>query len=333
MLMTNRSLFKNYTIFNLLIALTMALSAIYLFLSDSKDGLFYQEAFGELNDDIYYSARDFLFWGGLYLFKLLGFGFAISLVPILCLSLSLKLNALSFFGNGFLFVVLGYSAIFFLLHESCQLRIAIGLSFALSACQAIVMRRVLMSLLMVILGAGFHSMSVLLPVVFCLSWSSIKIRKFSWFFLFAGIAFFLNGQLFGVYTITELLDLGLLDEHYRGYIEHSRLQTQDSSGLMIPYAFALTCVLIIICMWLKRNKQYSTALLECCLAVCVFGNGILFLMYDAVAFASRISDVLIILIIPLISVIANRVSFLYQLIIVLAFVMIFCARYYQLYLM
>lgn len=294
-------LFKKQSAIEYLWAFIGTLVAIVICLPISNDGDAYNGLFDDLPID--FGAFDvsitseYLFWGWMQWVKSIDGTLAVALIPIIFFTLLFKLKAFKHFGENTFYLYLSYASIFYLLNEGTQLRISAALGFALLSCVAIKEHKWGWAVLLCIASFGFHITSLLLPLVFFASYSYHRIQKLSWIFLWSGVLVFI--AKISIIDIIVTPVVGLLGGRYLDYISNNRLETQNSSGLAFIYAFLLCSILVFLHYWAKMNPSRKTPLFNTCLAVCVYGNGLLFWLFTVVAVAARLCDILTILIIPL----------------------------------
>ncbi len=300
--------------------------AVYMLIPISKDIDSYQEIFSHITDHV---EIEYLFRNWLNIGSTLDASFAATLLPLIFLIFFLKLKAFQRLGAHSLgCVFLTYIAVFFLLHESAQLRIACALAFALWSCAEIIRRRWSYAILLCILGIGFHKTSVLLPVVFGACYHSKAINKFSWFFLFLGLLIF----SLKIPIIDKVIApvINFFGGRYFFYIS-SLMEQQNSSGLFFVYAFLLGALLIFLYFWGRANSKRLPEIYWVLLSTCVYGCGLLFWLYETVAIASRLSDVIVVLIVPLLAIVITKVKLLLRFLIFMLLGGFFSARVYQLF--
>lgn len=251
-----------------------------------------------------------IFLGILCFAKLLKISLYLALLPFIYLTLALKLKAFKYFGLQTYYIFFCYLSLFFLMHEGIQIRIAIALGFALLACIEIVENRIFLSFLLSLISVGFHVTSILLPLVFYFNYHSKFIRKFSWFFFMLGILFYCTKISLINYLVTPYLEF--FDDKYLNYTDSSRLMNQNSSGLAFYYAFSLA-ILIIFLNYIKKFYLFTNnILMEVNIAVCTYGIGIIFWMYETVSVGMRLSDILVIFLVPILASMINQSQYLMQ---------------------
>lgn len=275
--------------------------AIYICLPISNDGEAYNNLFNDLPSDLssfdVSIGSEYFFWAILQLVKIFGGTLPIALIPIIFTTLLLKLKAFKYFGINTFYIYLSYACIFYLVNEGTQLRISAALGFAILSCVAIKLNKWIVAVILCIISFGFHITSIVLPFIFFLCYKSVRVRKMSWIFLSAGILLYISKISLAETIISTIADL--LGGRYLDYVADTRLEEQNSSGLAFIYAFALFGVLIFLYYWAKFNPTKKNDSFDVCLAVCIYGNAILFWLFSTVAVAARLSDVLTIMIIPL----------------------------------
>lgn len=275
--------------------------AIVVCLPISNDGEAYHNLFNDLPVDInafdVSVTSEYLFWGWMQLVKSIDGTLPLALIPVIFFTLLFKLKAFKYLGGNTFYLYLSYASIFYLLNEGTQLRISAALGFALLSCVAIKQRNWGWAVLLCIASFGFHITSLLLPLVFFTCYKYHRIQKMSWFFLWSGVLAFM--AKISVIDIVVTPVVSLVGGRYLDYVSSGRLETQNSSGLAFVYAFLLCSVLVFLHFWAKMNPRRKTPLFDTCLAVCVYGNGLLFWLFTVVAVAARLCDILTILIIPL----------------------------------
>ena len=317
---------KKQNAFEYLWAFIGTLIAIVICLPISNDGEAYNGLFDDLPVDIgafdISITSEYLFWGWMQWVKSIGGTLPIALIPLIFFTLLFKLKAFKHFGENTFYLYLSYASIFYLLNEGTQLRISAALGFALLSCVAIKKHKWGLAILLCIASFGFHITSLLLPLVFFACYNHHRIQRFSWVFLWSGVLVFI--AKISIIDIIVTPVVSVLGGRYLDYISNSRLETQNSSGLAFIYAFALCSVLVFLYCWAKANPNRKTPLFNTCLAVCIYGNGLLFWLFTVVAVAARLCDILTILIIPLLgtAIGSSQRTFRYLSVLILGFFML-----------
>lgn len=229
-----------------------------------------------------------------WLFGSLGISFEFFLFFSTLVFLSAKLAALykmSYTSNMTAVVVI-YTSIFFLLHESIQYKIAWALSISLWGCFCIVKRRNFIAVLLTLVASGFHITAVLLPLGFLFSHKFLNSSKRIIIF----VTFVLLLSPIALQIIEFIVSiLSNFDPRYLDYISTERMDAQNTSGLFGVYVILNTAFVFFI--FFKScgrvNKIISAEAASMILAV-----SILIILRDFVAMSSRLSDVLMLLCIP-----------------------------------
>ncbi|MDP2071934.1 EpsG family protein [Methylotenera sp.] len=321
-----RTVVKKQNMMEYALAMIGAIIAVYICQPISKDADSYLEIFEHISD---HTEIEYLFRYWLKIGSALDASFSFTLLPLIFLTLLLKLKAFQRLGaHSLVYVFLTYIAVFYLLHESAQLRISCALAFALWSCVAIMRHRWAYAILLCVLAIGFHVTSVLLPLVFAACYYSKAICKFSWFFLLLGFLFFsLKLSTIGLVVVPVI---NLFGGRYTYYV-NSFIEEQNTSGLFLVYALLLGALLIFLYFWGRVNSKRLPEIYWVLLSACVYGCSLLFLLYETVAVASRLSDVLVILIVPLLAIVISKLSVTFR---HFGFILLggfFSARIYQLF--
>lgn len=291
---------QKITVTDFAVAAIGSILAVFVFLPNSQDIDNYLTMFDERSAypiDLTLTS-EFLFWRWAQWVGSLGGSLYLALMPLSLLTLLLKLRAFRFFGVSSFCTYICYFCIFYLLHDCTQIRISFALAFALWACVYIKHKQWWLVALLSFLSLGFHITAPLLPLMFA-ACQNKTICKYSWLALIAGIFAFI-GQ-FSIMETTIAPIIGLLGGSYLDYIAPTRLETQNASGLMFIYAFLLSILLLCLHCWKQLNPRHNTHLFSTCLAVCVYGTALMFWFYDTVAVASRLADILTLLMVPLLA--------------------------------
>lgn len=299
--------------------------AVYIFSPISKDGDAYLNIYENIFDQV---EIEYLFRSWLEFGSVLEVSFSTILLPLIFFTLLLKFKALKQFGAYSVYGYVAYGAIFFLLHDCSQLRISAALAFALWSCIAIIHRKWLYALLLSLAAVGFHISSILLPIVFAACFYSNTVKKYSWLFLLLGI---LSFQLkISIINILTSSIMNLFGGRYTDYTE-LLVKEQNSSGLAFIYATLLSTLLIFLYYWGKANSKILPKSYSALLSTCVYGCGLLFWFYETVAVASRLSDVLLILIVPLLAIVISNLRFVFQCLATILLCGFFSVRILQLF--
>jgi len=123
----------------------------------------------------------------------------------------------------------------------------------------------------------------------------------------------------------------LLGGRYIDYTNRLIHQGQNKSGLAFIYAFGVLIILVALKFWAHRNPNKLPPAFHPLLATSIYGVGIIFWFYETVAIGSRLSDVLLITIVPVISIFIANTSLLYKTLVYFCLVLFFLARVYQLF--
>lgn len=307
------------------LALLGAILAAYICLPISKDGdayaFFYEDASS-------YTSSEYLFWIWLDMGDRLRMSLSAILLPLLFLTLLLKLKAFKQLGASTAYVYVAYLAVFYLLHEGTQLRISSALAFSLWSCVYASRRQWFLAGLLACVAAGFHITSPLLPIVFTLCFYSRKIRKLSWWFLALGVLVY-AGRISVIEIVTGQF-AALLGGRYTMYAD-SLLDDQNTSGLVFVYASLLGALLTFLALWGRNKLQLLPKAYSALLATSVYGCAVLFWLHETTAAASRMSDVLVITAVPLMATVIARVSLPFRLLSVLLLGGFFYLRLFQLF--
>lgn len=308
------------------IALAMIGAAIaaYICLENSKDGYAYAYFY---EDAANYNTAEYLFWGWLELGDYFGLSLANVIFPLLFVTLLIKLKVFQRFGASPTYCYLGYLSVFYLLHEGTQLRISCALALALLSCICVMRKQWFLALVWCCMAFGFHITSPLLPIVFAACYYYKNARKLSWYFLATGMVLYaFNISI--LQLINQLTDV--VGGRYVSYSE-SLLDDQNSSGLAFVYAFLLGALLVFIIFWGRDKLKNLPAAYPALLASSVYGCALLFWLHETTAIASRLSDVLVITVVPLLAMVIARVSVVFQFTSVLLLIGFFALRLMQLF--
>ncbi len=299
--------------------------AAYICLPISKDGdaylFFYQDASN-------YTSSEYLFWIWLNIGDHLGMSLSAILLPLLFLTLLLKLKAFKQLGANTGYVYLVYVAVFYLLHEGTQLRISSGLAFSLCSCVYATRRQWFLACLLALVAVGFHITAPLLPIVFTLCFYSKKTRKLSWWFLALGVLVY-AGRISVIEIVTGQF-AAVLGGRYTMYTD-SLMDDQNSSGLVFVYAFLLATLLVVLAFWGRKKLQILPKTYSALVATSVYGCAVLFWLHETTAAASRMSDVLAITVVPLVAIAIARVYISFQVASVILLAGFFYMRLFQLF--
>jgi len=213
------------------------------------------------------------------------------------LFLGLKLVAFRRLSHGasLTLIFLVYVALFFLLHESIQYKISWALAIAAWACVFISERRFVAAILLTGLAAGFHVTSVALPFAFFVSSYVFKSNASK-----IGLAV---GAVLLYPVVPFLLEhamdiIAIADPRYVDYISASRLANQNSSDLFYPYLLLMG----LFVMYISYNAFRSFFEAIRAQTLMLYASvGILVLLNGYVSMASRLSDVLAVLLVPVLS--------------------------------
>lgn len=320
-----KSMEKKRSLVEYALAMFGAIIAVYICFPISKDGDTYQEIFENISD---HAEIEYLFRSWLELGQALEGSLTFVLLPLIFFTLLLKLKAFKYLSNNYEYAYIAYFAIFFLLHDCSQLRISAALAFALWSCVAIMHRKWIYALLLCLIAFGFHISSLLLPIVFSTCFYSKTMGKISWFFLFSSaVIYFLKIPIMEIATQQVSLLLGGRYIYYTNVMPNE----QNTSGLAFVYATLLGIVLVTIYHWGKANTESLPKAYLAMLSTCVYGCGLMFLLYETVAIASRLSDVLVILIVPLLAVVISNTKYIYTSLSLMFLGVFFSARLFQLF--
>lgn len=313
-------------VLNYVLALLGAVIAVYVCLPFSKDGEAYLYIYENISPDmeIEYIFRIILQYG-----NILNFQFETILLPLIFITLLLKLKAFKELGVTSIYTYLAYIAFFYLLHDCSQYRISAALAFALWACVAIVRRRFAYAAFFGMISVGFHITAILLPIAFYICYSFQAARKFSWIFLIIGVLVYLLKIPIMDFATAQVASL--LGGRYLEYTG-GKTDDQNTSGLAFVYASALSCTLILIYYWGRFKLNTLPKTYPVMLSISVYGCAIMFWLYETVAVASRLSDVYIILIIPVLGVTISRQQTIFRIVSVMLLSVLFGLKLLQLFL-
>jgi hypothetical protein len=318
----NKSLLVKFI--DVALALIGAAIAAYICLENSKDGYAYAYFY---EDAANYISAEYLFWGWLELGDTFGMTLPNVIFPLLFVTLLIKLKAFQRLGGSPTYSYLSYISVFFLLHEGTQLRISCALALALLSCIGVMRKQWFVAFVLCCMAFGFHITSPLLPIAFAACYYYKSVRKLSWYFLATGVVLY-------VFNISILQLINQLTDVVGGrYVSYSDslLDDQNSSGLAFVYAFLLCGLLAFINFWGRHKLKNLPATSPALLATSVYGCALLFWLHETTAIASRLSDVLVICIVPLLAMVIARVSFVFQLLSVLLLCSFFGLRLMQLF--
>lgn len=317
---------KSICIMQYALAAIGAIVAIYIFFPYSKDSVEYLKIFNKVADD---NTTEYLFHGWLKVGAVLRVPFLVVLLPLIFFTLLIKLKVFQRIGaHSIMNVFVVYIAIFYLLHECTQLRISCAMAFALWSCVAIMQRKWFYALLLCLIALGFHVTSVLLPIVFTACYYSKIIRRLSNLFLLVGfLIFLLKISIIGrfVYPLAEFFG-----GRYLSYTT-TLVTKQNTSGLAFVYASLISILLIVLHFWGKCNSRVLPKAYSALLATCAYGCGLMFWLYETVAVASRLSDVLVILIVPLLAIVISNLGVNFRYLVITFLCVVFSARFVQLF--
>lgn len=252
---------------------------------NSNQVLFYETGRAEL---IYY------FWN--WICTRVGLGFEYFLFFSTLLFMPLKIGALHVISgmNGRFRSLVIYLLIFFLLHECIQYKIAWAVSIALWACVFFSRRKWFFGGFLTLIAAGFHISVIFLPLSFLISYIFIKHYKIyglKILLMFCGVAFLL------IYFAIENV-INIVDVRYFDYFSEDRLSIQNSSGLFYFYAIGLTLMAYWVSHQLNKNAPYEVQVSNFLMYISV---AILYVLHQYVSMASRLSDVFLVMVIPLVN--------------------------------
>lgn len=318
-------LLKKQSVVEYFLAIIGAIISVYALLPISKDGDAYLQIYENIAE---HPEIEFLFRKLLELGAALEVTFSSVLFTLIFLTLLVKFKALNKLGFSSIYALVTYIAVFYLMHDCTQYRIAIALAFSLWSCIYIVERKWLYAFLTFLVGVGFHITSLVLPIVFAACFVNKTVKNLSWLFLLVGIIIF---QI--KVSVKNLLIDPVLYFFGGRYIDYGAtlVENQNSSGFIFIYAAALGTLLSCIAIWGRISSRTIPDLYSVYLACCVYGCGLIFVCYEAVAFASRLSDVLTILIVPLLAIVISNFKIVFQLTYLLILPVVFVARVFQLF--
>ena len=179
-----------------------------------------------------------------------------------------------------------------------------------------------------LIALGFHITSILLPAAFFLCFISKTIRSSSWYFLLLGfLVYFFRVPIMEPVTIKLT---NIMGGHYHSYTR-VLVTNQNSSGLAFWYAQFLVCILIFARYFGTVNVDKLPRIYSLLLSVCVFGCGLIFWLYETVIIGSRLSDVLLILLVPLLGIMMTQLKFSSRVLFIVFLSLFFGARFFQLF--
>lgn len=313
----------------LLSILLSTLSAFFL-IDYSADGTTYLENFNSTLDAENYDTFEFLFWGWFEYAIKLGFSSKFALFCLFLVVIFTKLKALAIFSKqSVILISIIYIALFYLLHEGTQLRIASGLAFALWSCVFMLRRRWILAVIMCFIAAGFHITSPLLPLIYLGCTLSPKVRNFSLILLLFSIYMY-------TYNISVISQIASPVTNFFGgrYTDYTNLlleQGQNTTGLAFVYAFSLAGLIIFLKFWGYYNLNKIPNTFAPLLATSTYGTALFFFLHETIAIASRLSDILVITIVPLIGIFVGTLKPIYKLIFFVFLLLAFIVRLYQLF--
>jgi hypothetical protein len=295
---TQKNPYKGYFMIAFLFAVVGAAVAVLFLLPISRDGAEYQAMFDLLNNEV---EIDSFFFHGSFLWSWLSWiksnsgSLAIGLLPLIFVGLLIKTYVFYGFSKNIFYSITIYISIFYLLHEGTQLRIAIALSYAIWACNEIWYKRYNKAVLLCGIGFFFHNTSFILPCLFflCVRYSIISVA--AWPLLLIGVVVNIFYQLSFDFVFE------LLPEHYMDYLYLASSTEQNSSNKFYKYAYSLLSVLMLLYFWRKTYPTKGEPVLDPCLTCSIYGCAMLFWLSGTIAVASRISDILTILIVPVLA--------------------------------
>lgn len=232
----------------------------------------------------------------------LGISFEAFLFISTLIFLPLKLMAFKQLSRG---VGLGtiwciYVALYFFLHESIQYKISWALAFAAWACVLISRKLFLRAAALTVLGAGFHVTSILLPLTFFLSMYVLRGRGSKFGFILILMLLYPFASLFadaGGHI------LGMYDPRYLDYLSSGILEGQNKTGLFCPYVMLM---LMFVAYILTGVLKFDSEKLRAQAFVLCISVGVLILFSGYVSMASRLSDVLAVLFVPVLAALFVR---------------------------
>jgi hypothetical protein len=311
--------------FDFVFAIVAAWIAAYICLLISKDGeaylLFYQDASN-------YSSTEYFFWIWLDISDHFNLSLSAALVPLLFLTLLLKLKAFKQLGANAMYIYIVYLSVFYLLHEGTQLRISSALAFSLWSSVYAMRRQWFLAVLLACVSIGFHITSPLLPIVFTLCYYVRNMRKLAWWFLALGVLIY-AAHISVIEMVTGQFS-ALLGGRYTSYTD-SLIDDQNTSGLVFVYAFSLAALLVFLAFWGREKLKVLPKAYSAMLATSVYGCAILFWLHETTAAASRLSDVLVITAVPLLAMVTERVSLPFRVTSVILIGTFFYLRLFQLF--
>lgn len=277
-----------------------------------------------------YPSFEYIFWGIIEALTTIGTPYHLAIFFIFIGTIHIKIIAIKKLSSQSTWpLIFIYISIFFLLHECTQLRIACGLSFSLFSCHFIIEKKYYLALFLACISVGFHITAPLLTFIFFLCFSNSLFQRIAIIFSTIGAALFLlkASIIFPLMSSTMLL----LGGRYIDYTNKLIAQGQNKSGLVFVYAFFVLGILILLKIWAQKNITKLPPSFNALLATSIYGIGVIFWLYETVAIGSRLSDVLLITIVPVIAIFIANTSFFYKTAAYSALGLFFLARIYQLF--
>ena len=274
----------------------------------------------------FFSRREVLyfFWNGLAgWFGLTFEGYLFVSTVIFC---SAKLFAFNRLGRGvgLIPIFLIYVSLYFLLHDAIQYKISFALTFAIWACVFLSENRTSFAALNTVLALGFHPSAILLPFAYLFS----KIIQKNRLLIFLTVCVWMLLCLVERNLAEALVAIvGRFEPRYLDYLDGWTLSRQNRSGLFFPYVILSAAFVAYVTV--NLSKRFESESVRSQLGVLIIAVGILVLFRNYVSMANRLSDVLSILMIPVLAelLLRNSSGKWHQKITVVSFcVVIFSAR-------
>lgn len=301
-------------------------------MENAKDSDAYRESFADLSDQINgigdSPTREVLFWGYLTIARVTGVSLELAMFFLTFFFLWIKLVGLEQFTRSLKFTIFLYGAVLFALHEGTQFRISCGLALAIWSCVFITRRQWYVAILTMVLAAGFHLTAVLLPIVFFCCFQYLIFVRAAWFFWAVTVALYLsNVSIFG--SLGKVLIL--LGGRYLDYGSADLLQNQNSTGLAFVYALVVAGILFIVGRGANALSRDEAQISNACVAAAIYGNSLIFLMHEIIVIGIRLSDVLLVLALPVMGSVVSRWNYFQRVIVVYGVTLFSVARLWYLF--
>lgn len=318
-----------------LLFLALGLVTFYLSINFSKDWVHYQwwfgfveqkswanmfQEFNPLEEPLYRFTSK---WVGAQL------GFTNFVLITTVTFLFIKLHFLRKIVGNALIGTFFYICLYLLLFEGTALRIGYAVSLIIPALYFLKIEKPINALLLVILASFIHLTAVVFIIAFPLYW----FRRLNLLVLpIALVALLLFA--FDISTFSIIKEwLGLINPRYLLYDE-VKLINQNSTGLYFYFIAFFAAVLLVIYYFLKEaihNDRFTSVIYS----VSLSGLICMTLFHDHVAVGARLGELLLVPIVILLSWLYVHFSLhkmhLHQAVLVMVFLMYFCARLLYLY--